>query len=154
MASSCYLQGIKRFFFLLLLLLLLFLLLFFSFLFFFFFFFNFFFFLTEILSLPPEKRKSYESSLPVHMDGSCNGLQHYAALGGDVEGGTQVNLVPGERPGDVYTSVSNIVARKVAEDARNGHELAQVLDGKIERKIVKQTVMTRFVGEFWAMIVV
>ena len=103
------------------------------------------------------------------MDGSCNGLQHYAALGGllffflsplpsppssltpplqpigDVEGGTQVNLVPGDRPGDVYSSVSNIVARKVAEDARNGHELAQILDGKIERKIVKQTVMTRFV---------
>ncbi|KIJ34927.1 hypothetical protein M422DRAFT_80735, partial [Sphaerobolus stellatus SS14] len=25
----------------------------------------------------------FESSLPVHQDGTCNGLQHYAALGGD-----------------------------------------------------------------------
>jgi DNA-directed RNA polymerase len=35
---------------------------------------------------------SYECSLPVHMDGSCNGLQHYAALGRDSVGGRAVNL--------------------------------------------------------------
>lgn len=29
----------------------------------------------------PEK---YVSRFPVHQDGSCNGLQHYAALGRDV----------------------------------------------------------------------
>lgn len=28
----------------------------------------------------------YMSGFPVHQDGSCNGLQHYAALGRDVEG--------------------------------------------------------------------
>lgn len=26
---------------------------------------------------------AYESNLPTHQDGTCNGLQHYAALGGD-----------------------------------------------------------------------
>ena len=36
---------------------------------------------------------SYTSSLPVHQDGSCNGLQHYAALGRDLPGGSKVNLV-------------------------------------------------------------
>jgi DNA-directed RNA polymerase len=42
----------------------------------------------------------------VHQDGSCNGLQHYAALGRDEAGGEQVNLMPRERPGDVYTGES------------------------------------------------
>jgi DNA-directed RNA polymerase len=30
----------------------------------------------------------------IHQDGSCNGLQHYAALGRDIEGANQVNLAP------------------------------------------------------------
>jgi DNA-directed RNA polymerase len=45
---------------------------------------------------------SFVSHLPVHMDGSCNGLQHYAALGRDEAGGTAVNLVPSDTPQDVY----------------------------------------------------
>lgn len=28
----------------------------------------------------------YMSNLPIHQDGTCNGLQHYAALGGDLIG--------------------------------------------------------------------
>ena len=36
-------------------------------------------------------------------DGSCNGLQHYAALGRDEKGGQAVNLMPGPKPADVYT---------------------------------------------------
>lgn len=31
-------------------------------------------------------------------DGSCNGLQHYAALGLDLPGGTAVNLAPADKP--------------------------------------------------------
>jgi DNA-directed RNA polymerase len=41
---------------------------------------------------------TYPSRLPVQIDGSCNGLQHYAALGRDEPGGTAVNLAPSERP--------------------------------------------------------
>ena len=29
---------------------------------------------------------AFMSDLPVHQDGTCNGLQHYAALGGDTNG--------------------------------------------------------------------
>ena len=43
----------------------------------------------------------YQSSLPVHQDGSCNGLQHYAALARDEQGGIAVNLVPGVSPIEV-----------------------------------------------------
>ena len=34
------------------------------------------------------------SYLPIHQDGSCNGLQHYAAIGRDSRGAKSVNLVP------------------------------------------------------------
>ena len=59
---------------------------------------------------------SFESSLFVSMDGSCNGLQHYAALGRDYEGGSAVNLTPSDRPQDVYTGV----IAKVIEKVRRG----------------------------------
>lgn len=43
-------------------------------------------------------------------DGSCNGLQHYAALGRDVIGATSVNLMPCEEPQDVYSGVAQQVS--------------------------------------------
>ncbi|EGG00664.1 uncharacterized protein MELLADRAFT_50335 [Melampsora larici-populina 98AG31] len=100
--------------------------------------------LTEALrSDDPTK---YKSRLPVHQDGSCNGLQHYAALGGDVEGGREVNLIPGIRPGDVYSKVATEVNKLVNQDAENGHDIAKALKGHIKRKVVKQTVMTTVYG--------
>lgn len=89
---------------------------------------------------------SFVSYLPVHQDGTCNGLQHYAALGGDVWGAQQVNLEPGDRPADVYTAVADLVKESIAKDLLTGHPMAQVLDGKITRKVVKQTVMTNVYG--------
>jgi DNA-directed RNA polymerase len=63
----------------------------------------------------------YESQLPVHQDGTCNGLQHYAALGGDHAGARQVNLEPSDRPQDIYTGVAELVKGMVAEDAKKGN---------------------------------
>ena len=59
----------------------------------------------------------FESSLPVHQDGSCNGLQHYAALGRDLEGGTAVNLIKADVPGDVYSRIKDKVVAIVEKDA-------------------------------------
>ena len=42
--------------------------------------------------------ETYCSKIPVHQDGSCNGLQHYAALGRDESGGRAVNLLPVDKP--------------------------------------------------------
>lgn len=42
-------------------------------------------------------------------DGSCNGLQHYAALGRDLSGAASVNLVPCGLPQDVYSAVAQQV---------------------------------------------
>uniref|UniRef100_A0A1A8G0N2 DNA-directed RNA polymerase n=2 Tax=Nothobranchius korthausae TaxID=1143690 RepID=A0A1A8G0N2_9TELE len=86
------------------------------------------------------------SHFPVHQDGSCNGLQHYAALGRDTIGATAVNLVPCEVPQDVYSGVAQQVEELRATDAEKGLKVAQVLEGFINRKVVKQTVMTVVYG--------
>ncbi|XP_038858275.1 DNA-directed RNA polymerase, mitochondrial-like [Salvelinus namaycush] len=86
------------------------------------------------------------SHFPVHQDGSCNGLQHYAALGRDVIGATSVNLIPCEEPQDVYSGVAQQVEEFRARDAEKGLKVAQVLEGFISRKVVKQTVMTVVYG--------
>ncbi|KAJ3514954.1 hypothetical protein NLJ89_g2072 [Agrocybe chaxingu] len=97
-------------------------------------------------ALALEDPTTYECSLPVHQDGTCNGLQHYAALGGDAQGARQVNLAAADRPSDVYTHISLEVESQVKTDAEAGNETAQVLLGKITRKVVKQTVMTTVYG--------
>lgn len=60
-------------------------------------------------ALRSEDPCNYVCHLPIHQDGSCNGLQHYAALGRDQIGGESVNLVPSKRPQDVYSNVAVMV---------------------------------------------
>lgn len=100
--------------------------------------------INEAYKLPnPEDFISHQ---PVHQDGTCNGLQHYAALGGDIEGATQVNLVPNDRPQDVYAHVAKLVQARLEAAAAKGDEQAETLKDKITRKVVKQTVMTNVYG--------
>ena len=108
---------------------------------------------------------SYMCSLPVHMDGSCNGLQHYAALGLDEVGGMAVNLMSTDRPQDVYISVMDEVIKRVDREASKvvpyssysnlskdefkeleNNRLAKMVSGKIDRGVVKRTVMTSVYG--------
>lgn len=58
----------------------------------------------------PEGPDKFVCYYPVHQDGSCNGLQHYAALGRDEAGAFSVNVMPAEKPQDVYSCVSAIVS--------------------------------------------
>ncbi|BAF89605.1 DNA-directed RNA polymerase [Azorhizobium caulinodans ORS 571] len=50
----------------------------------------------------------YVSTLPVALDGSCNGLQHYSAALRDPVGGAAVNLVPSGKPQDIYARVAEV----------------------------------------------
>ncbi|RKU47181.1 DNA-directed RNA polymerase [Coniochaeta pulveracea] len=100
--------------------------------------------LKAAMDLPDPTK--YISHLPVHQDGTCNGLQHYAALGGDTWGARQVNLEPGDRPADVYSAVADLVKESIAKDLQAGNPFAKAMNGKITRKVVKQTVMTNVYG--------
>ncbi|EIE89866.1 hypothetical protein RO3G_14577 [Rhizopus delemar RA 99-880] len=92
------------------------------------------------------KPEEFKSRLPVHQDGTCNGLQHYAALGGDLAGARAVNLAAGDRPADVYTGVADMVNKYIDKAAEEGNEYAKILQGNVSRKVVKQTVMTNVYG--------
>lgn len=54
----------------------------------------------------------FVSYFPTHQDGSCNGLQHYAALGRDQAGAESVNLSPFTHPQDVYSDVVDLVSAR------------------------------------------
>jgi DNA-directed RNA polymerase len=79
------------------------------------------------------------SYLPIAMDGSCSGIQHFSAMLRDAEGGKAVNLTPSETPTDIYTEVLNVVKAKLMADSE---PLAKVWMDKVDRKIVKRPCMT------------
>ncbi|KAK6913416.1 DNA-directed RNA polymerase, N-terminal [Dillenia turbinata] len=106
--------------------------------------------LAEALRSPsPETTISH---IPVHQDGSCNGLQHYAALGRDKLGAVAVNLVAGEKPADVYSGIAARVLDIMRGDAQKDPTTypdalhARLLINQVDRKLVKQTVMTSVYG--------
>ncbi|KAJ0862263.1 putative DNA-directed RNA polymerase [Helianthus annuus] len=92
------------------------------------------------------------SHMPIHQDGSCNGLQHYAALGRDKLGAAAVNLVQGEKPADVYSGIASRVIEIMRRDAEGDPSTdqnakhARLLVDQVDRKLVKQTVMTSVYG--------
>lgn len=74
--------------------------------------------------------------VPVMLDGSCSGIQHYAALLRDEVTGKAVNLVPGDKPGDLYDEVAHRAKERLKEE---GDTLWTSFG--IDRKIVKRSVM-------------
>jgi len=88
----------------------------------------------------------YESALPVQMDGTCNGLQNFSAMLLDSVGGAAVNLIPADKPQDIYSEVGALVIKRVAKEAGEGNELAAMWVGNITRKVVKRPVMTLAYG--------
>lgn len=91
--------------------------------------------------------EAYESSLPVHMDGTCNGMQYYAALGRDLKGGASVNLSPAEVPQDVYGEVLTDVKEQIDQSNNDSWEILKEHEhALLGRKTVKPTVMTSVYG--------
>lgn len=82
----------------------------------------------------------HRSKLSVGVDGSCNGLQNFSALLRDPVGGKATNLVPGDKPNDIYQEVANVLINKIKEE---GSELGkELLEFGITRKMAKKPVMT------------
>lgn len=83
--------------------------------------------------------ENYVSSLPVTVDGTCNGLQHFSAMLLDTAGAISVNLAPSDKPNDIY----QIVADKVAAKFKTLDDpLAQAwLSWGFDRKATKRAVM-------------
>lgn len=84
------------------------------------------------------------SSLPVRVDGTCNGLQHLSAMVRDPVGGAAVNLVPDNHPHDIYIEVANRLTEEL-QRRQGEEELAgmwlRVFNGHAPRTITKRPVM-------------
>jgi DNA-directed RNA polymerase len=85
---------------------------------------------------------SYVCALPCSMDGSCNGLQHFAAMLRDAVGGRAVNLVPSDRPQDVYQYVCDAVLDALQADTDEPLALLWLQSGLVTRKLTKRPTMT------------
>jgi len=82
---------------------------------------------------------SFITTLPIQSDCSNSGLQHYSAMMRDEVGGKATNLIPSNKPEDVY----RIVAQKVIMKLRDKTDpmAKQWLDYGIDRKLCKKPVM-------------
>lgn len=92
-----------------------------------------------------EQGLDFVSQLPIALDGSCNGIQHYSAMLRDPVGGAAVNLVPAEKPSDIYGEVAQVTTAKLRLNLSCNGEDAETsrlwLDFGIDRKITKRSVM-------------
>ena len=85
----------------------------------------------------------YISHLPVVLDCTCSGIQHYAALLRSEEMAELVNLMPSETPQDIYTAVLAQVLEQLRNDAAAGDPHAQSwLQLQPDRTLAKPVVMT------------
>lgn len=83
----------------------------------------------------------YESSLPIALDGSCSGIQHFSAMLRDPQGAEAVNLMPSNEPRDIYQMVCNRVLERFKADTENPYA-AGWLSLNPDRKMTKRQVMT------------
>lgn len=60
---------------------------------------------------------TYSSTLPVSVDGTCNGLQNFSAMLRDEVGGAATNLTPSDTPQDIYRAVADAARLRVRVDA-------------------------------------
>ena len=97
---------------------------------------------------------NFITTLPIQSDCSNSGLQHYSAMMRDEIGGKATNLVPSNKPADVYSLVATKVIMKLRDVKNTGVspnkkytpaqniELAEKwLEYGINRKLCKKPVM-------------
>lgn len=90
---------------------------------------------VDFLSNP----NNFITCLPVRLDGTCNGLQHYSALFRDEVGGRAVNLIDSDKPNDIYATIADRLQEKLKSMADiNAYRWLQL---GITRKLTKRPVM-------------
>jgi DNA-directed RNA polymerase len=87
--------------------------------------------------------EEFVSFLPVGLDGSCNGLQHFSAMLRDSIGGSAVNLLPADLPADIYQRVADVCYNKLlGMDAPAAQNWIWMLGDSMPRSLSKSPVMT------------
>ena len=83
----------------------------------------------------------FKTQIPIQLDGTCNGLQHYSALLKDEVGGKAVNLINSDKPSDIYEEVAKKLKNKL-QAVQDSEILAKKwLELGFDRKLTKRPVM-------------
>ena len=114
-----------------------------------------------------DKGPDFITRLPLTFDASCSGLQHLCAMTRDEKGARYVNLIPSlYRPPDAAETgdIRKIIGAPTTEETEDAHQVAddfyqrvagvvsqnskclEVMDGALDRAIVKQPSMSYFYG--------
>lgn len=87
--------------------------------------------------------------VPCARDGTCNGLQHLAALGRDEVGARAVNLIDSDEPNSVYLIIATRVNELIEEDCKvtsyaSNDEMPPcwAWRGNVTKDTVKRSIMT------------
>lgn len=88
-----------------------------------------------------EYRHTFVCQLPVVLDCTCSGIQHYSALLRNEQMAELVNLMPSDKPQDIYTRVLNAVLEQLRADRDNPHAKSW-LELQPDRSLTKAVVMT------------
>lgn len=73
----------------------------------------------------------FVSHLPIAMDGTCNGLQIFSLMLRDEEGGRAVNVLPSDKPQDIYGIVAERTVGKLKAKLLTGGQVTAQKDGKL-----------------------
>jgi DNA-directed RNA polymerase len=91
------------------------------------------------------KAENVVSHMAIAMDGSCNGIQHFSAMLRDEVGGAAVNLIPSDKPQDIYGRVAERTIERLRVLSQEDSPEAWIADAWIrfgvDRKTVKRQVM-------------
>ena len=94
------------------------------------------------------KGKPFYTHLPIHMDGTCNGIQHLAAMTRDAKAAAAVNMLPTDKPKDMYL----IVADKIRDGFQTLSDPIDIeyalmwLQFGWDRNLTKRQCMTKSYG--------
>ncbi|MGL5583256.1 MAG: DNA-directed RNA polymerase [Cetobacterium sp.] len=97
------------------------------------------------------RSEKFVSHLALAFDGTCSGLQHFSAMLRDEIGGSAVNLLPADRPQDVYGIVANGVNVILNDHLLNGtdDEMEVLTDKKTGEVTERLKLGTRTLAMQW-----
>src|SRR5262249_2801678 len=100
-------------------------------------------------ALALERPEDFKTSLPIALDASNSGAQHYSMLARDRKGTELTNLIPNDVPRDLYGAVLDINTRRltVLTDEGADHARFWLTSGILDRKVFKTLTMTFLYGQ-------
>jgi DNA-dependent RNA polymerase len=100
-------------------------------------------------ALTLERPEDFKTSLPVALDASNSGAQHYSMLARDRKGAELTNLIPNDVPKDLYGEVLDINTKRltVLTEESADHARFWLTSGVLNRKVFKTLTMTFLYGQ-------